>query len=55
MPPRMPIAVDRDEKRRLVIATATGRLTVDELFHFLETHWVSSGRQTTQILLDAAA
>ena len=48
----MPIAVDRDEKRRLITATATGRLTVDEGFQFLQTHWVTAGADYA-ILLDA--
>ena len=48
----MPIAVDHDQKRRLIIATATGPSTVDELFHFLETHWVAAGVDDA-ILFDA--
>ena len=38
----MPIAVDRDPERRLIIATATGPSTVDELFQFMQTHWVTA-------------
>ena len=48
----MPITVDRDEKRRLITATATGRLTVDEGYRFLEEHWVTAGADYA-ILLDA--
>ena len=48
----MPITVHRDEKRRLITATAAGRLTVDEGFHFLEEHWVTAGADYA-ILLDA--
>jgi hypothetical protein len=38
----MPIVVDRDEKRRLISATATGQASVDELFAFLKAHWVTA-------------
>jgi hypothetical protein len=48
----MPIAVDHDPKRRLITATATGQSTVDELFQFLETHWVTAGADDA-ILFDA--
>jgi hypothetical protein len=39
----MPIAVDRDETRRLITATVTGQLTVDDLFEFMKTHWATAG------------
>jgi len=48
----MSIAVEHDQKRRLITATATGQSTVDELFHFLETHWVTAGADDA-ILFDA--
>jgi hypothetical protein len=48
----MPITVQRDEKRRLITATATGRLTVDEGFRFLEEYWVTAGADYA-ILLDS--
>ena len=48
----MPIAVAHDQKRRLITATATGQSTVDELFHFLEAHWVTAGADYA-ILFDA--
>ena len=48
----MSIAVEHDRTRRLITATATGHSTVDELFHFLETHWVTAGADDA-ILFDA--
>jgi len=39
----MPIAVDRDQTRRFIIATVTGRVTVDDLFDFMTTQWATAG------------
>jgi hypothetical protein len=50
----MPIAVDRDQTRRLITATVTGPLTVDDLFEFMTTHWATAGADHG-IVFDARA
>jgi hypothetical protein len=39
----MPIAVDHDQRRRLITAAVTDHLTLDELFEFMTTHWATAG------------
>ena len=39
----MPIAVDHDQRRRLITAAVTGHLTMDELFEFMTTNWATAG------------
>ena len=51
-PLTMPIAVDRDQTRRLITVTVTGRSTVDELFDFMKAHWATAGADHG-ILFDA--
>jgi hypothetical protein len=38
----MPIAVNHDQRRRLITAAVTDHLTVDELFEFMTTHWATA-------------
>jgi hypothetical protein len=48
----MPIAVDHDQRRRLITAAVTGQLTADELFEFMTTRW-GTARADHGVLFDA--